>query len=411
MKKNKELISLSFFSGCLGLDLGLEKAGIHQILACDFDKNCRNTIQSNKPNLPIISDISKYEANDIRKISGLKKGQFPTLIVGGPPCQAFSTAGKRQSFKDPRGNVFLKYIQLIDDLQPEYAVIENVRGLLSASLLHRPIDERTNRHPPFSNDELPGSALYFVLKWLKKIGYEVSFNLYNSANFGVPQVRERVILIASKNGVRVPYLQPTHSDDKSFGLKKWVTFKEAVSGLKEKDMNYVNYSEDRLKYFRLLTSGQYWKHLPTEKLIKEALGKSYTAGGGKTGFLRRLAWDKPSPTLVTSPIMPATDLAHPEKERPLSIQEYKRIQQFPDNWIIEGKLVDQYKQVGNAVPVGLGEALGKTLINHINGSVINDEIFKNFKYSRYKNTDEITWLKYFNSEKNKLKNKQIEFKF
>jgi DNA (cytosine-5)-methyltransferase 1 len=411
MKKNKELISLSFFSGCLGLDLGLEKAGIHQILACDFDKNCRNTIQSNKPNLPIISDISKYEANDIRKISGLKKGQFPTLIVGGPPCQAFSTAGKRQSFKDPRGNVFLKYIQLIDDLQPEYAVIENVRGLLSASLLHRPIDERTNRHPPLSNDELPGSALYFVLKWLKKIGYEVSFNLYNSANFGVPQVRERVILIASKNGVRVPYLQPTHSDDKSFGLKKWVTFKEAVSGLKEKDMNYVNYSEDRLKYFRLLTSGQYWKHLPTEKLIKEALGKSYTAGGGKTGFLRRLAWDKPSPTLVTSPIMPATDLAHPEKERPLSIQEYKRIQQFPDNWIIEGKLVDQYKQVGNAVPVGLGEALGKTLINNINGSVINDEIFKNFKYSRYKNTDEITWLKYFNSEKNKLKNKQIEFKF
>ena len=155
MKKNKELISLSFFSGCLGLDLGLEKAGIHQILACDFNKNCRNTIQSNKPNLPIISDISKYEANDIRKISGLKKGQFPTLIVGGPPCQAFSTAGKRQSFKDPRGNVFLKYIQLIDDLQPEYAVIENVRGLLSASLLHRPIDERTNRHPPFSNDELP----------------------------------------------------------------------------------------------------------------------------------------------------------------------------------------------------------------------------------------------------------------
>ena len=411
MKKNKELISLSFFSGCLGLDLGLEKAGIHQILACDFNKNCRNTIQSNKPNLPIISDISKYEANDIRKISGLKKGQFPTLIVGGPPCQAFSTAGKRQSFKDPRGNVFLKYIQLIDDLQPEYAVIENVRGLLSASLLHRPIDERTNRHPPFSNDELPGSALYFVLKWLKKIGYEVSFNLYNSANFGVPQVRERVILIASKNGVRVPYLQPTHSDDKSFGLKKWITFKEAVRGLKEKDMNYVNYSEDRLKYFRLLTSGQYWKHLPTEKLIKEALGKSYTAGGGKTGFLRRLAWDKPSPTLVTSPIMPATDLAHPEKERPLSIQEYKRIQQFPDNWIIEGKLVDQYKQVGNAVPVGLGEALGKTLINHINGSVINDEIFKNFKYSRYKNTDEITWLKYFNSEKNKLKNKQIEFKF
>ena len=409
--KNHDLTSLSFFSGCLGLDLGLEKAGIHQLLACDFDKYCRQTIQKNKPNIPVIDDISKYEANDIREISGLKKGQFPTLIVGGPPCQAFSTAGRRQSFKDPRGNVFLKYIQLIEDLQPNYAVIENVRGLLSASLLHRPIEERSSQHPPLSNDELPGSALFFVLKWLKKIGYEVSFNLYNSANYGVPQVRERVILIASKDGSKVPYLQPTHSDDKSLGLHKWTTFKDAVKGLKEKDMRHVNYSEDRLKYFRLLGPGQYWKHLPTEKLIKEALGKSYTAGGGKTGFLRRLSWDKPSPTLVTSPIMPATDLAHPEKDRPLSIQEYMRVQQFPDDWIIEGKLVDQYKQIGNAVPVGLGEALGRTLINHINGSIESDKKFEGFKFSRYKNTDEVSWVNFFNAEKNKLKNKQLKLKF
>ena len=116
MKKGKELTSLSFFSGCLGLDLGLEKAGIHQILACDFDKHCRNTIKLNRPDLPVIDDLNNYEAEDIRKIAGLRKKQRPTLIVGEPPCQAFSTAGKRQAFKDPRGNVFLKYVQLIGEL-------------------------------------------------------------------------------------------------------------------------------------------------------------------------------------------------------------------------------------------------------------------------------------------------------
>ena len=169
-RKQKELTSLSFFSGCLGLDLGLEKAGIHQLLACDFDKHCRNTISANRPDIPVIDDLNNFEADDIRKIAGLKKNQRPTLIVGGPPCQAFSTAGKRQAFTDPRGNVFLKYIQLIEDLQPDYAVIENVRGLLSAALKHRSHDERGKDFPPLTDDELPGGALFYVLNWLNKIG-------------------------------------------------------------------------------------------------------------------------------------------------------------------------------------------------------------------------------------------------
>ena len=117
---------LSFFSGCLGLDLGLQEAGFKTLLACEFDKFCQRTIKVNKPELPVISDILDYDGIAIRKLAGLKEKQRPTVIVGGPPCQAFSTAGKRQAFTDPRGNVFLKYLDLIKELSPEFAVIENV---------------------------------------------------------------------------------------------------------------------------------------------------------------------------------------------------------------------------------------------------------------------------------------------
>ena len=225
---------------------------------------------------------------------------------------------------------------------------------------------------------------------LNKYGYEVSFNLYNSANYGVPQIRERIIIIGSLNGSRVPYLKPTHSEDGKYGLKKWRTFKDATIGLKEKDMDHINFPDKRLKYYKMLKEGQNWKNLPLE-LQKEAMGKSFYSGGGKTGFLRRLSWDRPSPTVPTHPAMPATDLCHPEKNRPLSVQEYKRIQQLPDTFKISGNLLQQYKQLGNAVPVGLGEAVGRTLIDHLNGSNWSEEEIPNFKFSRYKNTNELNW--------------------
>lgn len=384
-----ELTSLSFFSGCLGLDLGLEQAGIHQVLACEIDKSAQASIRANRPDMAVIDDILGYEASDLRKLAGLKRGQRPTLVVGGPPCQAFSTAGKRQGFTDPRGNVFLRYIQIIEDLKPDFAVIENVRGLLSAALKHRPLDERGREYKPLTADELPGGALAHVIDWLERLGYGVSFNLYNAANFGVPQVRERVILIASRDGSRLPHLNPTHSNDRSYGLQPWTTFRNAVEGLAEDQMTGTSFPEARLRFYRMLGPGQYWKDLPTDELKREALGNSYFAGGGKTGFLRRLAWDKPSPTLVTHPAMPATDLAHPEKDRPLSVQEYKRIQQFPDEWVICGKVTDQYKQIGNAVPVGLGRAVGRALLDHMSGIEANPP--RGFPFSRYKNTDEDSW--------------------
>lgn len=392
-KDNKKPIALSFFAGAMGLDLGIEKAGFDIRLACEIDKFCRQTIALNKPDIALLTDINDYDAARIRSEAGLNKSDDIDLIVGGPPCQAFSTAGNRKGFNDERGNVFLKYLDLCLELRPKYFVIENVRGLLSCPMEHRPHEQRGKDFPDLSEDELKGGALNFIIKRLEKSGYGYSFNLYNSANFGTPQVRERVIIVCARDGKTPPFLTPTHSENGEYGLPKWNTLRKCLLSINKHD--HLTFPEKRLKYYRLLKSGENWKNLPVE-LQKEAMGKSFYSGGGKTGFLRRLAWDKPSPTLVTHPAMPATDLAHPEEDRPLSIQEYKKIQEFPDSWQLAGPLIQQYKQVGNAVPVSLGKAVGTLVLNLLNG--FDNPQYEGFKYSRYKNTSTKEWLIQFNKK-------------
>jgi DNA (cytosine-5)-methyltransferase 1 len=183
------------------------------------------------------------------------------------------------------------------------------------------------------------------------------------------------------------------------GLPRWRTFRQATAGLENiENHHHVVFPEKRLRYYRLLGPGQNWRNLPAE-LQKEALGNAFNSGGGKTGFLRRLAWDEPSPTLVTHPAMPATDLAHPALDRPLSIEEYKRIQEFPDHWQIEGSLIEQYRQIGNAVPVSLGFAIGKLLMDLMAG---NEPAFQgDFKYSRYNLTNADEWMQDFEARSKK----------
>ena len=386
-KKHKGLVALSFFSGAMGLDLGLEAEGIEVLLASEIDPSTRSTIVANKPDIGLIGDITNYDAVAIRKAAGLGDREEIDLIVGGPPCQAFSTAGKREGFGDSRGNVFLTFINRIIELQPRFAVIENVRGLLSAPLEHRPHERRGFGYPPLTPEEEKGGALAHILERIRSAGYGVSFNLYNAANFGSPQKRERVVLVCSRDGRRPPFLTPTHSEDGSYDLPKWKTVRSALKGLK-KEHHFVKFPEKRLRFFRMLGAGQYWKNLP-EHLQKEALGASYFAGGGRTGFLRRVPWDEPSPTLVTHPAMPATDLCHPKEDRPLSIEEYKRIQEFPDEWILEGTLIDQYRQIGNAVPVSLGRAIARLIKACIAGKKIIQ--YTDFPYSRYVATCDRTW--------------------
>lgn len=381
------LCALSFFSGAMGLDLGLEQAGIKVALACDSDKNCSKTIRANRPDIPVLSDICQYSARDIRSLAGLAPSAEIDLIVGGPPCQAFSTAGARKGFADARGNVFLYYLELLLELAPRYIVLENVRGLMSAPLVPTAVSS-TLPEPARSILSTKGGALLYIVERLRAGGYQVSFNLYNAANFGVPQIRERIVMLCNRSGPKMPYLMPTHAEGGAFGLSPWRTLRDALSGLPASPCDHLDFPPERLRFYRLLKAGQYWKDLPAS-LQPEAMGKSYYLGGGKTGFYRRLSWDKPSCTLVTSPTMPATDICHPDLDRPFSIQEYRRIQMFPDEWQLAGNLAAQYKQIGNAVPVGLGKAIGEAVLAHNVGKIVSPPF--GFPFSRYKVTDDVTW--------------------
>jgi DNA (cytosine-5)-methyltransferase 1 len=379
---------ISFFSGALGLDTGLGNAGLRCLAANEFEPVFCETIRANRPDLRLFDcDIRRLNADQLLRELKLEKEEL-FAVVGGPPCQAFSTAGRRLGLNDERGNVFLHFIDLVRELRPKYVLFENVRGLLSAPLSHRPHDRRGRGFPPLSQEERPGGALLHILRLLEDAGYSVAFNLYNTANFGVPQIRERLIFFGSRTGSKVPFMTPTHDESGEGGLPRWHTIRQALAPLRGTHHHAGQFPERRLKFYRMLKEGQNWRDLP-QRMQKDAMGRSFYAGGGKTGFYRRLAWDKPAPTLVTSPTMPATDLCHPKELRPLSVQEYAAIQTFPHNYVFKGQLADQYRQIGNAVPCVFGEAIGRHLIAFDDGRLT--EPTQNTRLSRYSGTDHETW--------------------
>ena len=381
---------ISMFSGAMGLDNGIEKAGMSIRLCVEIQHAMAETIRINRPCIPLIEDdVRNYSGADLKALAGLGNDDEVFLVCGGPPCQAFSTAGKRLGFDDDRGNVFLKYLDLIGEIKPKYFLLENVRGLLSA-IYTPPIDGSLKIVGK-------GSALAYALKKIHDIGYSATFTLYDSANYGVPQNRERVIILGSRDGYKIPLIPPTHSKNGENGLPKWKTFRSATRGLKK--CTAAPIPAKRLKYFKMLGPGSNWRSLPPE-IQEKAMGKSFSLPGGKTGFYRRLAWDEPSPTLVTCPTMPATDLMHPVEDRALSIEEYARIQMFPDSWVFSGTMSDVYKQIGNAVPVGMGYAAARHILWF---DSLSEEQKRNVQlvdpnavYSRYRNTS----FEYFESKTN-----------
>jgi DNA (cytosine-5)-methyltransferase 1 len=369
-------ISISLFTGAFGLDLGMEAAGFHTVSVVEKDSDATKTILLNRPYLTesaVPREIEKVSSQNLLEEGGrvlnlgraLQPGEVD-LVTGGPPCQPFSTAGKRGSVMDPRGSLFMDFIRIVKEVQPRFFLMENVKGLLSASLRHRPINQRGKNYPPLEADEMAGAALTVVLAEMKELGYNVVYNLLEAADYGVPQNRQRVVFIGSRDGEAAAFPIPKYCKDGQ-NLPKWRTLRDALTGLVDPKPEFISYSESRLKYLRLLEAGENWRNLP-EELKKEAMGGAYESGGGKVGFYRRLSWDKPSPTITTSPHQKATDMCHPVELRSLTVTESAKIQTFPDDWIFYGSVSSKYKQIGNAVPVLLAKEIGSYIFSLIQGN-------------------------------------------
>lgn len=391
------LNAISLFSGAMGLDLGVESAGFRIAVCVEMDKWAAETIRQNT-NIPVIEkDINSVSSEEILTTAGLQKDDVD-LVVGGPPCQAFSTAGKQRGLSDLRGSCIIQYLRVVSEIRPQYFILENVRGLLSAKL--NSVPEEFEEYDSIKEND--GSVLSLLKNEFEKLGYSISYALLNAANYGVPEKRERVIIIGHL-GERVPIPSPTHSKDGEYGTKKWVSLKDAIYDIQGTDMRYIPLRPKVEQYMKQLSQGQNWTNLSPES-AKAAMGKAYFLSGGKTGFLRRLSYDEPAPTLVTSPTMPATQLCHPTELRPLSVEEYARIQQFPDTWKFEGRIESIYKQIGNAVPVGLGKVAADQIIKHMRGELSPDEEKNNkIPYSRYRNSTDDICLKIHNDNIRKVK--------
>ncbi|MFF0830243.1 DNA cytosine methyltransferase [Brevibacillus sp. NPDC003359] len=356
--------AISFFAGAGGLDTGIKSAGFDIRLTVEIEGTYCETLRLNHPEANIVKgDIMNYDKEKLYRDARLQPDEEIDLIFGGSPCQSFSTAGKRKAFSDPRGKAMLKFAELVTNTQPKIFLLENVKGLLSAALRHRPTEQRGEGFQPLEPDEMPGSAIDYLLKQFK--GYDVKYEVINAADFGVPQTRERVFLIGIRTDLDIEHEFPTatHSQEGGKGKKKWVTFGQLLQTLIVDKHHYVGYSEDRLEYMKMIPrGGGNWRDLP-ENIIKSAMGGAYNSGGGKVGFFRRISLDKPAPTMLTSPIQKSTNLGHPLEDRPLSIEEYLLIQEFPLDYRISGSLTQQYVQIGNAVPVGLAFQFGKVIMN------------------------------------------------
>jgi DNA (cytosine-5)-methyltransferase 1 len=354
---------ISLFTGAYGLDLGFELAGFDAVVALDASEASYQNLRANRPRVPfLLGDVAAFRTEDILKEAGLKPGEAD-VVVGGPPCQPFSPAGKRQSLSDPRSPPLKHFIRVVAEARPKAFVMEEVPGILSARMRHVPISERGTR--PLTPEEEPGSAWKAVLEELRKTGYIIEWKVLNAADYGAPQVRKRVIVIGVrpdlKRRPRCP--APTHSRRSQAAppgaASPWLTLLEAASDI-DSHIGLAPLPSKYLRFISYVPPGGNWRHIPDE-LRREAMGKAYAASGGRTGFYRRLAWFEPSPTLVTSPAMKATMLVHPWEDRPLSVKEYLRIQGFPDDWRVVVSTSVAYRLFGEAVPVPLARAAAEAV--------------------------------------------------
>ena len=348
-----DMRAISLFSGAMGLDIGLMEAGVQIEIGQDFDEYCVQTMRANGHRALLVY-IRNISPDILLNKVGMKREE-PFLICGGPPCQPFSTAGKRMGINDPRGSLFLDFVRMIDAIRPRFFVMENVKGLMSAHL----------KDSDGKNTDT--KVLDIILNEFDKLHYKTVYGVLDAVNYGVPQFRERFVLIGSRDNENIFLPIPTHFRIHQNSNYRWKTLGDTIKDLENVEGECDSFSDSRLRYLKMIPEGGNWRDLP-KSILEEAMGGAYKSGGGKVGFYRRLSYAQPSPTVVTSPVQKATMMCHPTKDRPLSVAEYARIQQFPENWKFIGTTSNKYKQIGNAVPIGLAKAIGEMLV-----SVANNE--------------------------------------
>lgn len=327
---------LELFAGAGGLAVGMEKAGLKCIALNEIDKWACQTLRKNRPNWNVLEgDVKNFDFSEYH-------GKVE-VVTGGFPCQAFSYAGKKLGLNDARGTLFYEFARVVQEVNPPICVGENVRGLLSHE---------------------KGKTLQGMITILDEIGYNVvPVQVLKAVNYKVPQKRERLILVGVRKDIAIEYEYPK-PHKKIYNL---------VDALKKGDLFDSDvpksagstYPESKKKILNMIPPKGYWRNLPVE-IQKEFMGGSFYLGGGKTGMARRIGWDEPCLTLTCSPAQKQTERCHPDETRPFTIREYARIQTFPDDWKFEGSIAQQYKQIGNAVPVNLGKEVGYSVVNFLN---------------------------------------------
>lgn len=334
----RQFNSIELFAGGGGLALGMSLAGFHHVLLNEFDTAACKTLKTNKPEWNVIE-------GDVRHIDFTPlKGKID-FLSGGFPCQAFSYAGKGAGFNDTRGTLFFELARAVKEIQPKVFMGENVKGLISHE---------------------NGRTFETIKNTIAELGYTlVEPRVLRAIMYQVPQKRERLILIAIRNDIaqNVEFHWPTP-------YHEVLTLRDALykSVIYENDVPVsegAQYPEKKKRVLAMVPQGGDWRNLP-EEVAKDYMGGSWLLGGGKTGMARRLSLDEPSLTLTCSPCQKQTERCHPLETRPLSVREYARIQTFPDNWVFQGSMSDKYKQIGNAVPVNLAWAVGRSLIRLFN---------------------------------------------
>ena len=296
---------VSLFSGAGGFDLGFIQAGHDVIWATDFNKDCAETYKHNIGNHFVLDDIRNVKTNQIPDCE---------IVIGGFPCQGFSQANMKKDINDERNTLYREFVRVVKDKKPNYFVAENVRGLLS-------IDK--------------GEAIKIIIHDFESIGYKVSYQLFNAANFGVPQNRFRVIIIGIRNDIFTgvfPFPKATHSAKPSFLEPKLVTIGEALKLVPEpyEEHNLLNHIYSKYK----VTDRNFIGHRKTDP-------------------------EKPSPTILAKDTGGNVATQHPKNHRRMSVRESAIIQTFPLNFEFKGSMGSQYRQIGNAVAVKFALKIGE----------------------------------------------------